>query len=134
MGTDGNVDGRRPDAIVVGGGVTGCSIAYRLAQRGRRVLLLERRGIASGASGRNGGMTGTGPALYFREGMAIYALTKANFALLQTLPEELGADFSLRLPGTIDVATSPEEWAHLQAAAEARKAAGIEVRLLDPDE
>ena len=50
--------GRSPDVIVVGGGVTGTSIAWRLAQAGHRVLLLERRGICAGASGRNAGHTG----------------------------------------------------------------------------
>ena len=58
----------RADVIVVGGGVNGCSIAYRLAEAGRKVLLLERRGLASGASGRNGGLTGGGSAMLDRGG------------------------------------------------------------------
>ena len=37
-----------------GGGVTGCSIAYHLVQRGvRDVVLLERRVLASGATGKS---------------------------------------------------------------------------------
>src|SRR4051794_1523762 len=95
----------RPDVIVVGAGVAGCSIAYRLAQSGRQVLVIEKRGIASGASGRNGGITGAGSAMHSAEGRAIYALTSANLEMIRQLPEELGADFELRLPGTIDVAT-----------------------------
>jgi glycine/D-amino acid oxidase-like deaminating enzyme len=43
-----------PDAIVVGGGVTGCSCALALATRGLRVRLHEAREIAGGASGRYG--------------------------------------------------------------------------------
>jgi glycine/D-amino acid oxidase-like deaminating enzyme len=43
------------DAIVIGGGVAGCSCAAALAGRGLRVLLLERGQLASGASGRNQG-------------------------------------------------------------------------------
>ena len=39
------------DAIVVGGGITGCSIAFQLASHGLRVTLLERRSIASGPTG-----------------------------------------------------------------------------------
>src|SRR5579884_3949332 len=107
MAADGNF-ARRPDVIVVGGGVVGCSIAYRLAERGRRVLLLERRGLASGASGRNGGMTGAGSAMHSAAGRAVYALTAANLALMRELPTELGTDFALRLPGTLDVATTEE--------------------------
>ncbi len=40
------------DAIVIGGGVMGCSIAYQLARRGfGRVILCERESIASGSTG-----------------------------------------------------------------------------------
>ena len=41
--------------VVVGGGVTGCSCALTLAEAGLRVRLVDDRGIAEGASGRNGG-------------------------------------------------------------------------------
>ena len=43
------------EVAVVGGGVTGCSCALTLAERGVRVRLHEAREIAAGASGRNGG-------------------------------------------------------------------------------
>jgi glycine/D-amino acid oxidase-like deaminating enzyme len=45
----------RADVAVIGGGVTGCSCALTLAERGVRVRLHEAREIAGGASGRNGG-------------------------------------------------------------------------------
>ena len=43
------------DVCVVGGGLSGCSTALHLAERGYRVALLEGRRIAWGASGRSGG-------------------------------------------------------------------------------
>ena len=43
------------DVCVVGGGIAGCSTALHLAERGFRVVLLEGRRIAWGASGRSGG-------------------------------------------------------------------------------
>src|SRR2546428_2335186 len=43
------------DVLVVGGGIAGASAAYHLAALGRRVTLLERGEIASGASGVNAG-------------------------------------------------------------------------------
>ena len=121
----------RADVIVVGGGVNGCSIAYRLAEAGRKVLLLERRGLASGASGRNGGLTGGGSAMHSEAGRAVYAITMANLALMQTLPEELHADISLALPGNMDIATTPEMFEHLRHSVEAQRAAGMDVHLLD---
>src|ERR671936_2601231 len=51
------------DVVVVGGGVTGCSCALTLAERGLRVRLLEAREIAGGASGRNGGFALRGGAM-----------------------------------------------------------------------
>ena len=43
------------DVCVIGGGLSGCSTALHLAERGYRVALLEGRRIAWGASGRSGG-------------------------------------------------------------------------------
>jgi gamma-glutamylputrescine oxidase len=43
------------DVCVVGGGIAGCSTALHLAERGYKVVLLEGRRIAWGASGRSGG-------------------------------------------------------------------------------
>jgi sarcosine oxidase subunit beta len=42
------------EVVVIGGGVTGCSIAYHLAQRGvREVVVLEKRFLAAGATGKS---------------------------------------------------------------------------------
>jgi len=57
--------------VVVGGGVTGCSAALRLAGAGLKVRLHEAREIAGGASGRNGGFA-------LRGGAAPYDVTAAT--------------------------------------------------------
>src|SRR5438128_10450202 len=42
------------DVVIIGGGVTGCSIAYHLVQRGvRNVVLVEKNFLASGATGKS---------------------------------------------------------------------------------
>jgi glycerol-3-phosphate dehydrogenase len=41
------------DLVVIGGGITGCGVALDAAQRGLRVLLVERGDIASGTSSRS---------------------------------------------------------------------------------
>ncbi|AMD00215.1 NAD(P)/FAD-dependent oxidoreductase [Halomonas chromatireducens] len=46
---------QRADVCVIGGGVTGCSAALHLAERGYSVHLLEAREVGFGASGRSGG-------------------------------------------------------------------------------
>ncbi len=45
---------RAADVVVIGGGVHGASVAYHLARRGaRRVVLVERKFLASGPTGRS---------------------------------------------------------------------------------
>jgi len=44
-----------PEAIVVGGGLVGSSIAYHLTRAGVSTLLIEQGDLASGASGANFG-------------------------------------------------------------------------------
>ena len=45
---------RSKDAVIIGGGVHGCSIAYHLAKKGwKNILLLEKDYLAAGATGRS---------------------------------------------------------------------------------
>ncbi len=44
------------DAIVIGGGIQGASLAFHLAEKGLRPLVLERGALASGATGRSSGL------------------------------------------------------------------------------
>ena len=48
------------DVCVIGGGFTGLSAALNLAEMGKSVVLLEAERIGFGASGRNGGLVGSG--------------------------------------------------------------------------
>jgi gamma-glutamylputrescine oxidase len=51
---------QRADVCVIGGGFTGLSAALNLAEQGLDVVLLEAERIGFGASGRNGGLIGSG--------------------------------------------------------------------------
>lgn len=44
------------DVVIIGAGVHGASTAFHLAQRGARVIVLEREAAASGATGRSSGL------------------------------------------------------------------------------
>ena len=50
----------RADVCVVGAGYTGISAALELAERGYAVVVLDSHRVGSGASGRNGGVLGSG--------------------------------------------------------------------------
>ncbi len=53
--------GRPVEAIVIGGGISGCTLAYELASRKLGVALLEQNALASESSGRNTGTLLSGP-------------------------------------------------------------------------
>ncbi len=44
------------DVIIIGGGIHGASLAFHLTRRGLRPLVLERRFVAAGATGRSSGL------------------------------------------------------------------------------
>ncbi len=80
------------DVCVVGGGLAGLSTALGLAERGVKVVLIEARRIAWGASGRNGGFVSAGFSLSPRQivkdlGQAqareIYDLSRNAVALIR---------------------------------------------------
>ncbi len=48
------------DVIVIGGGATGCGIAWDLGLRGLRVVLVERGGLGAGTTGRYHGLLHSG--------------------------------------------------------------------------
>ncbi|NQW16335.1 MAG: FAD-dependent oxidoreductase [Chloroflexi bacterium] len=84
-----------PDVAIIGGGVVGCAIAYRLAKSGLSVVLIERDGIASHASGNAyGGLYAT-----FGPGMPGPALDVAKRSI------ELHKTFDPQIESESDIAT-----------------------------
>ena len=54
--TDNAVDGKTPDVLVIGGGISGCAIARELSKWDMSVMLIEKNpDFAMGASGANDG-------------------------------------------------------------------------------
>ena len=79
--TDESLEGRRPDVLVIGGGISGCSIARELTRWKLDVLLAEKEAdLALQASGRNDGEVHPGVDLgpgtlkqkYVRKGNAMF--------------------------------------------------------------
>src|SRR3954451_6814900 len=78
--------------VVVGGGVIGTSIAWRLAARGADVTVIERTAIACAASGRSGGFL----AKAWCDGTPLMHLARRSFDLHAELAEELEGDWGYR--------------------------------------
>src|SRR5580658_5276953 len=78
--------------LVLGGGVIGTSIAYRLAVKGADVTVLERSAIACAASGKAGGFL----ARDWCDGTPLMQLTHRSFDLHAELAENLKGDWGYR--------------------------------------
>ena len=87
------------DVAVVGAGFAGLHAARLLAMRGRSVVLVERRRIGWGASGRNGGFVGAGFAqrsgvliekLGLDHARRLYAQSQRGVEIVRAAIDELG--------------------------------------------
>jgi len=125
----------RVDVAIVGAGITGCSAALRLAQAGLRVRVYDRRGVAEGASGRNGGFALRGGASRYDVARDTYGRAQARDLWHWTegaldRMETLAGD-ALRRPGSLRLAADEEEREQIRAEYEAMREDGIEATWLD---
>lgn len=119
----------RHEAVVVGAGVIGCSVAFHLTRMGcRRVLILEREQLpGSGSTSRaNGGIR----AQFTTE--VNIAMSLRSMALLDELEAEIGTPPLYVRAGYLFVTDRPATLAAMEEAVSLQRAAGVSVELLAP--
>ncbi len=131
------------DLLVIGGGYTGLWTALRALERdpGRTVVLLEAGRCGNEASGRNGGFAAAslthgffnGQARWPEELATLDRLGAENLAEIGAAVERYGIDCGFERTGELSVATAPHQVDDLAGGAEAMRAAGHDVELLDAD-
>ncbi len=120
----------RAEAVVIGGGVIGTSVAFHLAKLGLRdVLLLEQSHLAAGSTGRSVGIVETNYALD-----ADVALAKFSYEEFSRFREVTGGPADFHRRDYLETVAAKDQVAHLERAVEMGKRHGVRVRLLDPDE
>lgn len=117
------------DIIVIGGGINGCSIAYHLAREGTwRVLLVEKRHIASGPTGRSSGIV---RQHYTIETLACMA--RDSLRVFENFAEEVGGSAGFVRTGVVFVASHDNAEA-LGKSVELQQSLGIRTSVLSADE
>ena len=119
-----------PEAVVVGGGMIGSSIAYHLARAGVRTLLIEQGDLASGASGANFGNVQVEDAEF---GLSL-ELTLRSYARFASLEAELDYDLHYRRSGNLLLVGNERQWALMRERLATLLAAGVRAELLGRDE
>ena len=121
---------RSPEAVVVGGGLIGSSIAYHLAYTGVHTLLIEQGDLATGHMGANFGNVQVEDAEF---GLSL-ELTLRSYARFASLGAELNYDVGYRRTGNLLLIENQHQWALMQQRAAHLQAAGVQATLLDRDE
>lgn len=121
---------RAARAVIIGGGIVGCSTAYHLAQLGwPDVVLLERHKLTSGSTFHAAGLVGQ-----LRADASITKLIGHSVALYAALEAETGLATGWKQSGGLRLATTPARWAALEREAVRAHSFSLEMHLLGPQE
>jgi sarcosine oxidase subunit beta len=121
---------RTASVVVIGGGVVGCSIAYHLARRGQRdVVVLERETVGSGTTSKAAG----GIRAQFPTETEIRFSLEAIGAF-ERFQEEFGVDIGYRKIGYLFLVSEAEDLLGFRQRMALQRRLGVDVREISPAE
>lgn len=119
---------QNPDAIVIGAGIVGASVALSLTNAGLRVLIIDRGSVASGTTG-----AGEGNILVSdKEPGPELTLAMKSRDLWFEMQEDVGDSFELEAKGGVVVARGDDR--DLMALSESQSQHGVQIQKVDDDE
>ena len=117
-------------AVIIGGGIIGCSVAYHLAKLGwKDVVLLERKQLTSGTTWHAAGLIAQ-----LRATSNMTKLAKYSQELYGNLEIETGVATGFKRCGSITVALTEERKEEIFRQAAMARAFGVEVEEISPSE
>src|SRR4030043_837260 len=114
------------DILVIGGGATGTGILRDLAMRGLKCLLLERRDLAYGTTGRYHGLLHSGGRYVVKDPQAAKECLEENCILRRIMPQ------CIEDTGGFFVLTPDDDPAYADAFVEGCRLAGIPCEQVSP--
>ena len=110
-------------AVIIGGGVSGCSVAYHLAKLGwKDVVLLERKQLTCGTTWHAAGLVGQ-----LRGSQNMTRLAKYSADLYKRLEAETGVATGMRQVGSISLGLTEDRRQELLRQATVARTFGVEV-------
>ena len=117
-------------AVIIGGGIIGCSVAYHLVRAGLTdVVLLERKQLTSGTTWHAAGLIGQLRATHNMTRLARYTAE-----LYATLEAETGQATGFRQTGSLSIATNAERLEEYKRSAAMARRFGLEAEVVGPAE
>lgn len=117
-------------AVIIGGGIVGCSVAYHLGKLGwSDTVLLERKKLTSGTTFHAAGLVGQ-----LRTSANITQLLGQSVALYKTLEADTGLQTGWKMNGGLRLACNAERWTEVKRQATTAHSFGLEMHLLTPRE
>jgi 4-methylaminobutanoate oxidase (formaldehyde-forming) len=117
-------------AVIIGGGIVGCSTAYHLARLGwRDLVLLEKGKLTSGSTFHAAGLVGQ-----LRSNANITQVLKNSVELYERLEAETGQATGWRENGGLRLACNAERMTEIKRQATTAHSFGLEMHLLTPAE
>jgi glycine cleavage system T protein len=116
--------------VIIGGGISGCSVAYHLAKLGwKDIVLLERKQLTSGTTWHAAGLIGQ-----LRASQNMTRLAKYSADLYVKLEAETGIATGMRQNGSITVALTHERKEEIYRQATLARAFDVDVNEISPQE
>ena len=116
------------DAVIIGGGIHGASLAFQLTRRGLTPVVVERRAVASGATGRSSGLV---RMHYDLE--AESRLAWESFRWFRDWAELVGGECGFTRTGFLKI-VGPAHTARLRANVAIHQRLGVPMLLVTPDD